>query len=142
MCPPAESNKLAAGLGEPWCGDGCIPQGCSLSVVFVAALYVPGVGDWRLCVVLNPSCTRIIYSAVLCAPGPFFWCCKVHCSVCLVGWSGCFSSKCVLLSTSKAVRNSIKLWDVSGDGMPWKVELDVRDLGGHLDFTRRARAGW
>ena len=24
---------------------------------------------------------------------------------------------------------------------PWKVQLDVRDLGGHLDFTRRARAG-
>ena len=23
----------------------------------------------------------------------------------------------------------------------WKVELDIRDLGGHLDFTRRARAG-
>ena len=49
--------------------------------------------------------------------------------------------KCVLLSTSKAVRKSMKLWDMSGDGQPWKVELDVRDLGGHLDFTRRARAG-
>ena len=24
----------------------------------------------------------------------------------------------------------MKLWDVSGDGMPWKVKLDVRDLGG------------
>ena len=23
----------------------------------------------------------------------------------------------------------------------WKVQLDVRDLGGHLDFTRRAQAG-
>ena len=49
--------------------------------------------------------------------------------------------KCVLLSTSKAVRKSMKLCDVSGDGMPWKVKLDVRDLGGHLDFTRGARAG-
>ena len=35
----------------------------------------------------------------------------------------------------------MKLWDVSKDGQPWKVELDVRDLGGHLDFTRRAWAG-
>ena len=35
----------------------------------------------------------------------------------------------------------MKLWDVSGDGEPCKIELDVRDLGGHLDFTRRARAG-
>ena len=32
-------------------------------------------------------------------------------------------------------------WDVAGDGRPWKVELDVRDLGGHLDLTGRARAG-
>ena len=35
----------------------------------------------------------------------------------------------------------MKLWDVSGDGSFWKVQLDVRDLGGHLDFTRRTRAG-
>ena len=35
----------------------------------------------------------------------------------------------------------MKLWDISGDGRFWKVQLDVRDLGGHLDFTRRARAG-
>ena len=35
----------------------------------------------------------------------------------------------------------MKLWDVSGDGRPWSVELDVCDLGGHLDFTRRAGAG-
>ena len=33
--------KLAAGLGEPWCRDGCIPQGCPLSMVFIVALYVP-----------------------------------------------------------------------------------------------------
>ena len=48
--------------------------------------------------------------------------------------------KCVLLSTSKAVRKCMKLWEVSSDGKPWKVELDIRDLGGHLDFTKRARA--
>ena len=35
----------------------------------------------------------------------------------------------------------MKLLDVSGDGGFWKVQLDVRDLGGHLDFTCRARAG-
>ena len=35
----------------------------------------------------------------------------------------------------------MKLWDISGNGGFWKVQLDVRDLGGHLDFTRRARAG-
>ena len=35
----------------------------------------------------------------------------------------------------------MKLWDISGDGGFWKVQLDVRDLGGHLDFTFSARAG-
>ena len=35
----------------------------------------------------------------------------------------------------------MKLWDISGDGGFWKVQLDVRDLGRHLDFTYRARAG-
>ena len=32
----------------------------------------------------------------------------------------------------------MNLWDISGDGSFWKVQLDVRDVG---DFTRRARAG-
>ena len=49
--------------------------------------------------------------------------------------------KCVLLSTSKTVRKAMKLWDISGYGGFWKVQLDVRDLGGHLDFTFRAWAG-
>ena len=33
--------KPAAGLGEPWCREGGIPQGCPLSLVFIVALYVP-----------------------------------------------------------------------------------------------------
>ena len=33
------------------------------------------------------------------------------------------------------------VWNVSGDGKLWKVEVDVRDLGGHPDFTGRVRAG-
>ena len=49
--------------------------------------------------------------------------------------------KCFLLSTSNAVRKVMRRWDVSGDGKAWKVELDVRDLGGHLDPTLWARAG-
>ena len=49
--------------------------------------------------------------------------------------------KCIVLSTSKSVRKSMKSWDVSGSGRSWSVELVFRDLSGHLDFTRRARAG-
>ena len=33
--------KLAAGLGEPRCRDGGIPQGCPLCMVFIVALYFP-----------------------------------------------------------------------------------------------------
>ena len=50
--------------------------------------------------------------------------------------------KCVLLSTSKSVRKAMNFCGTfSGDGPFWKVQLDVRDLGRHLDFTNRARAG-
>ena len=35
----------------------------------------------------------------------------------------------------------MKRWDISGDGSFWKVQQDVRDLGGHLDFTYGAGAG-
>ena len=38
-------------------------------------------------------------------------------------------------------QESHEAWDISGDGGFWKVQLDVRDLGGHLDFTFWARAG-
>ena len=33
--------ELAAGLGESWCRDWGIPQGCLLGMVFIVALYVP-----------------------------------------------------------------------------------------------------
>ena len=33
--------KLATGLGEPWCRDGGVPQGCPVSMVFIVAMYVP-----------------------------------------------------------------------------------------------------
>ena len=34
----------------------------------------------------------------------------------------------------------MKCWVVSDAGDKWSVRLDVRDLGGHLDCTFRARA--
>ena len=48
-------------------------------------------------------------------------------------------SKCVLLSTSREVRHSMKSWLLSQEGDQWSVRFDVRDLGGHLDTTFR---GW
>ena len=48
--------------------------------------------------------------------------------------------KCVFLSTSKSVRSDMKGWVVSDAEDRWTVKLDVRDLGGHLHSTFRARA--
>ena len=47
----------------------------------------------------------------------------------------------VLLSTSRATRKCMKIWTISLADKGWGVKLDVRDLGGHLDITNRARAG-
>ena len=48
-------------------------------------------------------------------------------------------SKCVLLSTSREIRRSMKDWVLSDSGYQWSVKFDVRDLGGHLETTLR---GW
>ena len=47
-------------------------------------------------------------------------------------------SKCILLSTSREVRHSMKGRVLSQEGDNWSVRFDVRDLGGHLDTFR----GW
>ena len=43
--------------------------------------------------------------------------------------------KCVLMSTSRAVRGAMWGWVVSDQGHRWSVKLDVRDLGGPLGTT-------
>ena len=43
--------------------------------------------------------------------------------------------KCGLLSTCRRVRTELAGWLVTGAGDTWTVKFDVRDLGGHLDFT-------
>ena len=133
--------KLAAGLGEPWCRDGGIPQGCPLSMVFIVALYVPWCRHLESLPDVKPQlyadnlkCSSVRPRALF--ESAYFTARYVR----LVG-QDVSPGKCVLLSTSRAVRRAMKLWDISGDGGFWKVQLDVRDLGGHLDFTYRARAG-
>ena len=133
--------KLAAGLGEPWCRDGGIPQGCPLSMVFIVALHVP----WCRHLDSLPDVKPQLYADNLkCSaerPRALFESARFTAQY--VGSVGQDVSpgKCILLSTSKSVKKSMKLWDISGDGGFWNVQLDVRDLGGHLDFTFRARAG-
>ena len=35
----------------------------------------------------------------------------------------------------------MKYWSISSGDRAWAVKLDIRDLGGHLDVTRRAWEG-
>ena len=48
-------------------------------------------------------------------------------------------SKCVLMSTSRAVRSDMRGWIVTDEGDRWSVRLDVPDSGRNLDTTFR---GW
>ena len=133
--------KLAAGLGEPWCRDGGIPQGCSLSLVFVGALYVP----WCRHLESLPDVKPQLYADNLkCSaerPRALFASARFTAQYVLSVGQDVSPGKCVLLSTSKSVRKAMKLWDICGDGGFWKVQLDVRDFGGHLDF-RISSSGW
>ena len=133
--------KLAAGLGQPWCRDGGIPQGCPLSMVFIVALYVPWCRHLESLPDVKPQLYADNLKCSAARPRALFE--SAHFTAQYVRSVGQDVSpgKCVLLSTSRAVRRAMKLWDISGDGGFWKFQLDVRDLGGHLDFTYRARAG-
>ena len=133
--------KLAAGLGELWCRDGGIPQGFRLSMIFILGLYVP----WCRHLDSLPDAKPQLYAENLkCSaerPRAQFESARFTAQYVRSVGQDVSPGKCVLLSTSKSVRKAMKLWDISGDGGFWKVQLDVRDLGGHLDFTLRARTG-
>ena len=132
--------KLATGVGEAWTRDGGIPQGCPLSMVFIVALYVP----WCRYLADQVGVTPQLYADNL----------KCTCTdevqllsaarftdryIQAVGQEAS-PGKCVLLSTSRDTRKRMKRWSISFGDKGWAVKLDVRDLGGHLDVTNRARA--
>ena len=110
---------MAAGLGELWGWDGGIHQGCLLSMDFIVALYV----SWCRRLETVPGIKRQLSADNLK--------CSAVCPNALFG---------AARFTARYVRSVGQ--DVSpGKCGPCKVALDVRDLGGHLDFTRSARAG-
>ena len=121
--------------------DGCIPQGCPLSMIFIVALYAP----WCRHLDSLPDVKPQLYADNLkCSaerPRALFESARFTAQYVRSVGQDVSPGKCVLLSTSKSVRRAMKLWDISGDGVFWKVQLDDRDLDGHLDLTFRARAG-
>ena len=130
--------KLAAGLGEPWCWDGSIPQVCPLSMFFfIVVLCVPCCKRFEAIPLVSPQLCADNSKCSSVSPLVLFGAAEFTVPYAGAVGQDVSPGKCVLLSTCKSVRESM----VSGDGRPWSVELDVRDLGGHLDFTGRAWAG-
>ena len=129
--------KLVSGLGEPWTRDGGIPQGCSLSMMFIAALYLP----WCRYLAAHEEVQPQLYADNLkCVSrdhGLLLHAARFTTGyVRLVGQEPA-PTKCVLMSTSREVRKDMKDWVLSLDGDKWSVKFGVRDLGGHLDTTFR-----
>ena len=131
--------KLASGLGAPWTRDGGIPQGCPLSMMFIVALYLPWCRYLSAQVGVQPQLYADNLKCVSRDPDSLLAAARFTTGyVRLVGQEPA-PSKCVLLSTSREVRHSMKGWLLSHEGDQWSVRFDVRDLGGHLDTTFR---GW
>ena len=111
------------------------PKGCPLSVVFIVAFFVP----WCLHLEALPDVEPQLYAYNLkCSaerPGALFESARFTARHVRSVGQDVSPAKCVLLSTSKSVRKAMKLWDFSGSGSFWKVQLDVRDFGGHLDLN-------
>ena len=127
--------KLAAGLGQPWTRDGGIPQGCPLSMMFIIALYLPWCGYLGSQVGVQPQLYADNLKCVSRDPEVLLGAARFTTGyVRLVGQEPA-PSKCVLVSTSRTVRGTMRGWVVSDEGHRWSVKLDVRDLGGHLDTT-------
>ena len=122
------------GLGQPWTRDGCIPQEYLLSMMFIVALYLPLCRKLGAQVGVQPQLYADNLKCVSRDPGVLLSAARFTTGyVRLVGQEPAFS-KCVLMSTSRAVRGAMRGWVVSDEGHR-SVKLDVRDLGGPLDTT-------
>ena len=112
-----------------------------MSMIFIVALYVPWCHHLDLLPDVKPQLYADNLKCSAARPRALFESARFIAQYVRSVGQDVSPGKCVLLNTTKTVRKAMKLWDISGDGGFWKVQLDVRDLGGHLDFTYRARAG-
>ena len=110
-------------------------------MMFRVALYLPWCRYLEARRGVSPISMLIISKVCVCVCVEILVCfCALRGSL-LGGWSAKKQAptKCVLLSTSKAVRGDMRNWVSSEKGDNWTVKMNVRDLGRQLDTTRR---GW
>ena len=93
--------KLAAGLGEPWCRDGGIPQGCPLSMVFIVALHVPWCRHLESLPDLKPQLYADNLKCSTTQPRALFKSAYFTAKYVRLVGQDVSPGKCVLLSTSK-----------------------------------------
>ena len=128
--------KLSCGLGQSWTGDGGIPQGCPLSMVFIVALYSLWCRHLDTFRGVKPQLYADNLKCVSSNDDDLLEAAQVtNTHIRLVGQTPA-PSKGVLLSTSRVVRGLMKDWILSDSGNRWSV----KDLGGHLDTAPRRRA--
>ena len=121
--------KLFAGSGEPWTRDGRIPHWCLLSMMILEALYLPWCRYLEAQECVMPWLYIDNFRCVACDPDEVLYAARFTTGyVRLVGQEPA-PCKCVLISTSKMVRNDMRDWVLSQEGDRRSLQLDVRDLG-------------
>ena len=120
--------KLACGLGSPWTWDGGIPQGCSHSMVFIVAWYLPWCRAFESIPGVRPQLYADNLKCVSGSPAALLLAADFTDMYIRLAGQEAAPKKCVFLSTSKRVRSDMKGWVVSDAGNRWTVKLDVRDL--------------
>ena len=99
---------MQSGLGKPWTRDGGIPQGCSLSMMFIVALYLLWCRYLATQERVQPQLYADNLKCVSKDPGLLLSAARFTTGyVRLVGQEPA-PSKCVLLSSSWDVRKSMK----------------------------------
>ena len=115
--------KLAAGLGEPWTRDGGIPQGRPLSMMFIVALYLPWCRYLSAQVGVEPQLYADNLECVSRDPDLLLAAARFTTGYVRQVGQEPAPSKCVLLSTSREVRKSMKGWVLSQEGDQWSVRF-------------------
>ena len=108
--------KLATGLGESWCRDGRIPQGCPLSMVFIVALYVPWCRYLESLPNIKPQLhADNLKSSAQCS-NTLFGAARFTARYFRAVGQDVSPGKCVLLCTSKSVRKVMTFLGMDASG--------------------------